>query len=224
MFPGVAGQSTRSWRRETTRVQETRNQRQRQTNVCLTEAPIDSVIWNCYIIHCCCFFQCCCTFRAKFLLFFFSARCCITIDQSIFCSSQWAGWVRLWASQSDVLEGGTSATTQVRPLRHQLLFLSVHHTNVFHQYSKQSGCIFTCSFFLPVNLDIWRKWVIQTPSWTCGLSACAHCSGGAAPKLTDLRPVKPVPSQSPEQVESRCWSDRSRNKSRGETVEADAEE
>lgn len=42
-----------------------------------------------------------------------------------FCSSQWAGWVRLWASQSDVLEGGTSATTQVRPRCHQLLLISV---------------------------------------------------------------------------------------------------
>ena len=99
--------------------------------------------------------------------------------------------------------------------------LSAHHTNVFHQYSHG---VYSPVPFSPVNVDIWRKWVIQTPSWTCGLSACAPCWGGAAPKLTGLHPVKPVLSQSRGQVESRCWSDRSRNKSRGETVEADAEE
>lgn len=148
--------------------------------------------------------------------------CCITIGQSIFCSSQWAGWVRLWASQSDVLEGGSSATTQVRPLRHQLVFLfffylSQYHTNVFHQYFNMrstlqrlvymgvSKCL--CVLF-PMNVDILRKWVIQTLSWICGLSVCARCSGGAAPRLTGLRPVKPVLSLSPGQVESRCWSDR----------------
>lgn len=62
--------------------------------------------------------------------------------------------------------------------------------------------------FFTVTVDISKKWVIQTLSWTCGLSACALCSGGAAPRLTGLRPSKAAPNLSHEQLESPCWSDK----------------
>lgn len=63
-------------------------------------------------------------------------------------------------------------------------------------------------FFFSVNIDILRKWVIQTLSWIWGPNVSGPCSGGAAPRRTGLRPVKHATNRSPERVESHCWSDR----------------
>lgn len=128
------------------------------------------------------------------------------------CSSQRTRRARLRASQSDVLEGGTPAITQVRtpphppppppprssasPLCSGWLSNSVG-TTTSHPVSVQF-------FFLPVKLDIWRKWVIRTPSWTCAPNASGPCLGGAAPRPTALRPRKRVKSPSRAQAGSPC--------------------
>lgn len=85
-----------------------------------------------------------------------------------------------------------------------LIWIWSSHLQIFWFFNFFFQTSVSPNHLVLLSTDILKKWVTQTPSWTCGPSVSARCWDGAAPRPTGRRPVKHVMSQSLGQVASPC--------------------